>query len=138
MVDWIWLAGCSLPSSGLKDWLLDASVLCLYHRYFCKIVYSPICLVIISWGLSIKHHLQSGNRADVLFLPRLPDPSKYVHQHHHLSPPSQAPGNSEKLVSFLILTITPNLPPFLGYFCFLPFTTIPEAINTEPDLIREM
>lgn len=36
---------------------------------------------------------------------------------------------TEKLVSFCVLIITPSLPPFLSYFCFPPFTTLPEAVS---------
>lgn len=76
------------------------------------------------------HHLYSGNRVQACFLLRPPDFSKCSLPFTSFSSVNEFTG---KLVSFHILTITPNLPLSLGYLCFPSFINLPETVITGPN-----
>lgn len=119
MVYWTWFAGCSLPSFGLIDWLLDTSVPYLYPMNFQDSVSSHLpkhtrksfCL-----GVLVLCHLYSGDKAEVLLLPTPLDLSKYVQKHYHLSPLLKSQGIYREMSLLLHFDNNAKAPPFSGLF----------------------
>lgn len=126
--------------SGLVDSLI--LLCCAYITGTCKMVHGPMCLDIpISHSLlGSQHHIiciqetmQRFSSFQELQIPL--NMSKTTTTFHHLL---KTQGIYREISLHLHFDKIPNLPPPLGDFCFRAFTTLPEAVKTGPDSMREL